>query len=442
MSRGRRTARSTIVHNVRVPGIPAVAAVLLEGDRIGGIGTLEDAKGLAPDAVEVDGSGHWLLPGWIDIQVNDIAWLAGGPRAPEEHRSRIREVLRYQAARGTTGVILATLAAPEDEVASYLRGAALARAGGEPLDSGFLGALVEGTFMNPALCGAHNADHVRPPDRRLLEKLLGTGGVRMLNVAPETSPEALAVIEEAARRGVVVGCGHAKPSGERVREAVARGLAYVIHLGNGPTGSSLKGFARGGLLEEALASDRLVVSLILDGVHLDRRLVRDILARKETSRVVGTSDAGFATGCPREEFTVFGVRGRPSPDGRYLEVVPPAGARPANPFSSDAAVLFGSAVGMREVFENILNWQTVEMEGIYHRRHPALPFIEALAAAVEITSTNPARLLRESERGTLRTGNRADAILASIEGEPGAYRVTVHRVWLAGLLVEPAAAGG
>ena len=105
-------------------------------------------------------------------------------------------------------------------------------------------------------------------------------------------------------------------------------------------------------------------------------------------------------------------------------------------------LLFGSAVGMREVFENVLNWQTVEMEGIYHRRHPALPFIEALAAAVEITSTNPARLLRESERGALRTGNRADAILASIEGEPGAYRVAVHRAWLAGVPVGPGADGG
>jgi len=99
-------------------------------------------------------------------------------------------------------------------------------------------------------------------------------------------------------------------------------------------------------------------------------------------------------------------------------------------------VLFGSAVGMREVFENTLNWLTVEMEGIYHRVHPALPFAEALAAAVEITSANPARLLRETGRGALRTGNRADAILASIEGDPGAYRVAVKKVWLAGVPVE------
>jgi len=389
-------------------------------------------EGLAGPAIDVDAEGDWLLPGWIDLQVNDLAWLSQGLRSPAEHAARIRDVVRYQSERGVTGIVLATVAAPIEEVIAYLEGAAAVQAGREPLDGVLLGVLVEGTFMNPAFSGAHNPAHVRPPGVELLDRLLATGGLRLLNVAPEASEEALDVIARASERGIIVGCGHAKPSGDRVREAVRAGLRYVIHLGNGPTGSSLKGFAGGGLMEEALRNDAVFATVIADGIHLDRRIVRDIIARKEIERVAALSDAGFAMGFPRGEFSAFGVHGEASTDGRYLRVLPQEGAQLPNPLSSDVAMLFGSAVGMREVFENLLNWLSVEMEGIHTRRHAALPFDEALRAASALTSGNPARLLGEAERGHLRPGERADAVLARIRGGPGEYGVEVRDVWVGG----------
>jgi len=391
------------------------------------------AAARAAGAVEVSGGGDWLLPGWIDLQANDLEWLPGGLRSPAEHAARIREVLRRQAARGVTGILLTTMAAPVDEVAAYLEGITLVRAGGGALYQALLGGLVEGTFMNPDLHGAHNPRHVRPLDRALIDRFIATGGLRAINIAPETSPDSIEVIRDLARRGILVGCGHARPSGLLVREAVEAGLAYVIHLGNGPTGSSLKGFCEGGLLEEALRNDRLAVTLILDGIHIDRRLARDIIARKEPERIAGISDAAFAGGSPPGEFEVFGVRGRASKDRRYLEVVPPPGKPPPDPRASDTGSLFGSAAGMREVFENTLSWLSVEMEGTWRRRHPALPFIEALRAASSICSANPARLLGEGDRGRLAAGSRADAILARISGEPGAYRVEVRSAWIGGM---------
>ncbi len=385
---------------------------------------------------KLDGGGLWLLPGWVDLQVNDLEWLAKGFRPPDVHRERILEVARWQAARGVTGFILATLAAPEEEILSYLEGMALvlkgrdsnASAGGEA----FLGGLVEGTFMNPAFHGAHNPAHVRPPDLALLDRFLSTGAVRLVNIAPEMSPQALAAISTAARRGAVVGAGHAKPNAERVREAVRAGLKYVIHWGNGPTGSSLKAFAGGGLLEEALRNDDLLVTLIIDGIHLDPRLVRDVIARKGWERVIAVSDAGFAAGNPLGEFEVFGIRGRVSGDGRYLEVVPARPGPSPNPHSSDFAPLFGSAAGMRSIFETCLNLFTIEMEGIYHRRHEAMDLLPALRQASRLCSGNPARLLGEEGRGGLEPGARADAVLVEVQGRPGEYRVRVEEVWLGG----------
>src|SRR5688572_18936811 len=93
--------------------------VLLEGGLVSRI-----ERGIAPPAgAEVlDAGGRILIPGWIDIQVNDIAWLARGIAEPAETEARIREVAAYQASRGVTGIVLATLAAPIEEVIAYLRG--------------------------------------------------------------------------------------------------------------------------------------------------------------------------------------------------------------------------------------------------------------------------------------------------------------------------------
>lgn len=412
-------------------------SVLFEGDRIREIfpAGADSSESLRRADETVDGGGLWLLPGWVDIQINDIEWLARGVQPPEAHVARIRDVARYQLARGVTGFVLATLAAPEEEILSYLTGMSMVRRqgdGAEPVDAAFLGGLVEGTFMNPAFHGAHNPAHVVPPEIPLLDRFLDTGAVRLVNIAPEMSPGACDVIAHARRRGVVVGIGHARPHGRRVREAVAAGLRYVIHLGNGPTGSSLKGFDEGGLMEEALRNDAIIVTLIVDGVHLNPRLVRDILARKGIGRVIAVSDAGFARGNPEGDFEVFGIRGRVSPDRRYLSVVPAPGSPPPNPLSSESARLFGSAADMRGVFETTLNLLTAELDGIYTRHHEGLSLPAALRQASRLASLNPATLLGEEQRGRLRPGARADAILLRVEGDPGAYRVQVERAWLGG----------
>ena len=99
-------------------------AAVLVGDGVVRIVTPETSlsEELNGAREQIDGSGRWLLPGWIDLQLNDIEWLAKGHKTPTTNRDRVLEVLRYQIARGVTGCVLATLAAPEEEIVDYLRG--------------------------------------------------------------------------------------------------------------------------------------------------------------------------------------------------------------------------------------------------------------------------------------------------------------------------------
>ena len=429
-----------MIVGARTPDDPeARGRVWIEDGRIIGV-EKRTGRSRVPHLLPViDFHGDWLLPGWMDLQVNDIAWLARGLKAPGAHAERIRAAARHQAERGVTGLVLATLAAPLEEIEAYLRGAAeVLRSPGRDGGS-FLGVLVEGTFMNPEHHGAHNPKHVLAPSVAALERILRPGSARLINVAPEMGGDALAVIGAARSAGLVVGVGHAKPSGERVRAAVKAGLRYVIHWGNGPTGSSLKAFGGGGLLEEALRNDRLTLTVIADGVHLDRALVRDALARKGRSGLIAVSDAGFAFGPPSTRFRVYGIRGAVSSDGTHLRVAPERGRefRRANPHTSDAVRLFGSAVGMGDVFQNLLSWLTVAEPGVWTRLHRALPFLEALRWASDITSRNPARLLEMRDRGRIAPGMRADFLRAAILHSPGRARVRVKSVWVAGARVRP-----
>lgn len=425
-------SRSVLVENVRVPTVSHASnepiAVWLANGRVRELAPKIEADA---GAERVDGSGRWLLPGWIDLQLNDIGWLSQGLKEPAEHARRVRQVLAYQAARGVTGLALATLAAPVDEISAYLRGIAeVLQAQDEETDGVLVGGLVEGSFMNPEFHGAHNPRWVLPPTTEVFHQFLGTGGLKLVNVAPEMGSEALEVIRQATANGVIVGIGHAKPHAERLREAVDAGARYVIHLGNGPTGSNLKRFHDGGMLEEALRNDRLVVTVIVDEYHVHPQLVRDWIRRKELSRFVAVSDAGFSMGAPAGEFEVFGVRGRTAVGAGYLEVVTADGPEGGNPLSSDRANLFGAAADMPSIFRSLLNLLTQQMEGVYYRSHPAHPLAEAVDMAVAACSRNPAQLVGSDDRGHLQVNARADAVLVKIDGEPGAYDVSVERVWL------------
>jgi len=86
---------------------------------------------------------------------------------------------------------------------------------------------------------------------------------------------------------------------------------------------------------------------------------------------------------------------------------------------------------MREVFENLVNLFSVELEGVHVRSHPALPLADSVAAASSMCSENPARLLGVGDRGVLAPGARGDIALLEITGEPGALEVKVRETLVA-----------
>lgn len=391
--------------------------------------------GDVPEAEVIQLGGAWLLPGLIDMHINDGIALLEGISTPEGHADRLEQVSRDLVRRGVTGIFPATLAAPVEEVTGYLEGMAEFRSRwqSEPMGTELCGALVEGTFMNPANCGAHNVAYIFPPDRGILDRLLATGIVRFVNIAPEFGDKSLDLIEYATGKGVVVGAGHCKPTADQLVKAIDRGLRYFIHLLNGPTGSSTKSFDNGGTLQAALRDDRLAVELIVDLVHVDRRVVRDVISRKGVDNVIAISDSMFPGDAPEEEFEINGILGKVNHKENYIYVT---GRRDSEgkvqripepeAITCDVSVLYGAVANMDDVFANTVGLLGVEMEGNWVRTHPAHSLDEAVRLASVMCSTVPAKVSGMYSGdwgrrvGAIETGFGADLIVADISAGAGA----------------------
>jgi N-acetylglucosamine-6-phosphate deacetylase len=249
--------------------------------------------------------------------------------------------------------------------------------------------------------------------------------VKLANVVPDYNNASCALIRHLSEQGVVVGAGHTQATGDQVTQAVKAGLRYCIHFTNGLMSNSYKPFDGGGAIEGVLYNDALYAEIIADGFHVAPAYVRDIIARKGFDRTIGVTDAMFAAESQLEHITWVGKEAHVDPQRRYIAL------------ASGGNVLAGSLLMMDKAVENMLNWLTVEMAGVWTRHHPALTLDEALTAMVRMYAENPCRLtgLDRKGLGRLSNGAPADLCIANIEGKPGNYRVEVQQTIINGLTV-------
>ncbi|MEJ1160176.1 N-acetylglucosamine-6-phosphate deacetylase [Prosthecomicrobium sp. N25] len=267
--------------------------VIVEGRRVVHVGPAGDAP---PGAVLTDlPAGAILAPGFIDVQVNggggvllnDDPGPAGAAAIVAAHRRH-----------GTTGC-LPTLITDRPEVLS----ACLAAAGAIAAVPGVLGLHAEGPFINPVRKGVHRADFIRVPDPSDIEALrtLARAGRSMITLAPERMPDGF--VRDLAAAGLRVSIGHSEASAEEVEAAVRDGATAVTHLFNAQ--SQMQGRAPG-VVGAAMATDRLFVSLIADGLHVHPMNLRAAFRAIGPERLMLITDAMSSVGAATDRFDLMG----------------------------------------------------------------------------------------------------------------------------------------
>ena len=385
----------------------------------------------------VDITGKYVVPGFVDIHFHgyNLFEFTSGlydvksetfDNSPAAYDRGFEMLSNTLAKFGVTGFYVGTWASPianlrhcYAQLYRYLSNTK------EKSGARILGGLLEGSFLNPQMAGAQNPDYVLKFVADSFDEIEDRETIKLANVVPDFGKPSYELTEYLTGKGIVVGAGHSNATCKQIMEATKAGLKYFIHLTNGPTGGSYKPFNGGGAIEAVLKSDELYAEQILDGYHVNPAYIRDILKRKGADRIIGITDSLFAAGSQVKQFTSGGIRGALSEDGKYFQVV------------DKANTLFSSNLTMDRGFGNLLNWLTMDMQGIWNRQHNALEFKQALVVVAKILSTNPCLLtgLDKQGYGSIADGAKADLCVLDITGSQGSYNIGIESTIVDGRIV-------
>lgn len=358
------SAQSTVLSGARVvlpTGIVAGGRVIVEGGRI---------AGSAPeDATVVDLSGHWIVPGFVDMHNHG----GGGASFTSGTAEEVLKGVRTHREHGTTTLVASTVTGDLDELARRAGLLAELTQQGE-----IAGIHFEGPFINPCRKGAHKADLLRDPDPAEVRKLVDAahGAARMVTLATEL-PGGLESVRLLAEHGVIAAIGHTDSTYDQTRQAIDAGATVATHLYNAMPGLEHRA---PGPIAALLEDERVTVELINDGTHLHPAMLELAFHHAGAHRVALITDAMDAAG--------FG-------DGTYhlgpLEVEVKDGVARL----VEGGSIAGSTLTLDTAFKRSVTVDRLPVESV-----------------VQAISANPAKLLGlYGEVGSLEPGKYADLVV-------------------------------
>ncbi|WP_168453308.1 N-acetylglucosamine-6-phosphate deacetylase [Sphingopyxis microcysteis] len=245
----------------------------------------------------VDLEGGWLLPGFIDTQVNGGGGVLFNDQVDVE---AIAAIGAAHARFGTTAFLPTLISDTPAQIAAAMAAVDAAIEQGVP---GVVGIHIEGPFINEVKRGIHEAHRIRRLDAETLATLTAPHRGRvMLTLAPELCDEE--DIRTLVRHGVIVSAGHSDATYDEAQRAISAGLSGFTHLFNAM--SPLHHRAPGAV-GAAFDSDSYC-GLIVDDVHLHPAVVRLAIKAKGIERVMLVTDAMPSVGTDDSEFTLQGKR--------------------------------------------------------------------------------------------------------------------------------------
>jgi len=327
-------------------------AVAVENGRIVYSGKRESAPVIGE---AVDYKDALIVPGFIDIHCHAGGkyWCYEDPAAVAEHH----------LAHGTTSMCetLYRDMSIDDTVAAIAR---IREAMSECKN--IIGVHLEGPYLNPKYgASVQDSEVVANPSEYM--RLFEDGTVIHVSFAPEVkgTDEFLEVLKD---KGVVPAIGHSMASYEDVERVVKGGVKNVTHLFDA-TGASISPTRWDGTIEvdfnaAVLLCDGLCYELICDekGVHVRPEMVRLAAKTVGIDNLIGITDACTGT---FDDTDINFLNGE----------------------------LNGSKLTMDRVFRNFVNYGF------------------SLPDAVKFTSTNAARLMGLSDKGSLSVGMMADIVI-------------------------------
>lgn len=323
----------------------------------------------------IDGQGCYAIPGLIDIHFHGCM----GYDFCDGTQEALREIARYEASVGVTGMAPATMTLPAEQLEEILSNAAAfsADSGKNPGEAELLGVNMEGPFISKHKKGAQDDTYIIPSDVELFHRFqrAAEGLVKFIAVAPEVEG-ALAFVDR-VKDEAVVSLAHTNADYDEALAAFQRGASHAVHLFNAMPPF---GHREPGVVGAVADSHHVTAELICDGIHIHPSVVRAAFKILGENRIILISDSMRAAGMPDGTYTLGGQAVQVT-RGRAVLV--------------SSGALAGSASNLMECMKTAVKEIGIPLE-----------------TAVACASENPAKRLGEyGRRGSITFGKKADLVL-------------------------------
>ena len=209
-----------------------------------------------------------------------------------------------------------------------------------------------------------------------LEKLIKIShkNIRYITLAPE-KPNSAEFIEFATKNNICVSVGHSEASFKDVEEAIKHGLRCTTHTHNA---MSPHHHRNPGVVTAAFYFDQLFTEMILDGIHVNRDVVKTTYKIVGPNRFMIVTDSLSGKHTTEDRFMLGGLDVVKKDGAAYLTTGP----------------LAGSLLTMDKAVQNLNDFADIDLIGL-----------------AKASSTNQARALKLKDRGLIARGKKADLVI-------------------------------
>ncbi len=274
------------------------SAILCENENIIAVGGAS-AFSMDPELEVIEIPNAYLTPGFFDTHIHG----AGGFDASSAYReaSNLELMSKILSERGVTSFV-PTVVALEHKM--MLRNLEILVEKMRKLSIGADAAAIhiEGPFINPCKRGAQIETAIQKIDLKYTQELIDASGglLRKMTFAPELEG-AVELIELLCANNITASMGHSIADENDTLRAIDAGARCCTHLFNGMAPVHQRNIS---LTNVALTDDRVAVELIIDGRHINPRMI-DLTCRcKKMENIIAISDATMAAGMPNGHYWI------------------------------------------------------------------------------------------------------------------------------------------
>lgn len=366
-------------------GIESHKYLLIENDKFIGMITADELT--AEDITIKEYPQSYIIPGLIDTHIHG----AVGYDTMDATSEALQKIGDYLLSQGTTSWMPTTVTAPLEDIYKAIFNVNDCQ---DKLNTArILGMFIEGPYITAQHKGAHPENCIRELNREEILKMLQTGPVKALIIAPEKDNAIKFTKWLTQELNIKVSLGHSSANYVEACQCFDIGADAAVHT---YCGMESLHHRQPNLLGAALTRDDIYTELIADGIHVSAPAMQILLRCKPKDKLILISDAIRAAGLK---------------DGRYM-----LGILPFNVKDGIARIDSGNIAGsttmlLKEIKYFISNLHVNPLD------------------AIHMAALNPAKRYHLDDKlGSIRAGKQADFVIVNKDFE-------VEETWLNGKCV-------